>query len=107
MGSKEVVVEAYGSGTGPAEIRTCLEDLARGGMFVVVTTEVVRGEVAMGTYETDLVTANGLLILGGRMLAEAALAKLSYFLGTANRNNPTQWRGWVVKMMLKSVRGER
>lgn len=100
-----VVVEAYGSGTGPVAVRRCLESLARTGKFVVVTTEVIRGEALAGMYATDLVTAGSPLILGRKLLAETALAKLAYCLGTVNRRNPA-WRTLVRTLMQTSIRGD-
>ena len=99
------VIEAYGSGTGPKELRACLEELADNGMFIVVTTEVVWGGVEVGTYATDLVRTDGPLISGGRLWAETALAKLYYLLGIADRSRNT-WRKWVKDEMQKSIRGD-
>ena len=98
-----LVIEAYGSGTGPENLVPVLESAARQGKFVVVTTEVLNGAVEDG-YETDLVRKGSYLISGGTMLAEAALAKLYYFLGIANESN----RRWFVKkQMEQSNRGDR
>ena len=59
----------------------------------------------MSTYATDLVTTNSPLISGGRLLAEAALAKLYYFLGIADDRRPT-WKDWVKTMRQQTVRGD-
>lgn len=100
-----VVVEAYGSGTGPAAIRKCLAEMARDDKFVVVTTEVIWGEVSVGSYATDLVATNSPLIRGKKLLAEAAFAKLAYLLGSANRR-AGGWRKWVRELMEDSIRGD-
>lgn len=99
-----LVVEAYGSGTGPEDLRAILEAFAEHGKFVVVTTEVLNGSVQPG-YEADLVRKGSSLIPGGTMLAEAALAKLYYFLGIAT-NGPKR-RSFVMEQMMKSSRGDR
>jgi L-asparaginase len=96
------VVEAYGTGTGPVAIRECLESRAASGLPIVVTTEVLDGEVTSG-YETDLVRANSPLISGGTMLAETALAKLYYFLGIYTGKARTRW---IRERMLESNRGD-
>lgn len=99
------VVEAYGSGTGPADVRECLLELAADGTVVVVTTEVVWGEVEVGTYATDLVTADSPLVPCRKMLAEAALTKLHYLLGIADRKCP-DWQETLSALMQRSIRGE-
>lgn len=109
-----LVVEAYGSGTGPKDVRDALAELAEGGLVVVVTTEVLYGDVKAGVYDTDFVrNGDGWLLSGRTMLAESALAKLYYFLGIARR----QHRGgdyelsddgieFAREQVTKSVRGD-
>lgn len=105
QGVEGVVIEGYGSGTGPRAVRECLVELANRGQHIVVTTEVIWGKVEVGAYATDLVTAGSPLIPGGKLLAEAALAKLYYLLGIANRGVP-DWSKWVKETMQKSIRGD-
>ena len=100
-----IVVEAYGSGTGPRSVREYLDSLAADGCIVAVTSEAVWGEVQVGAYATDLVAEDGRLIACRNMLAEAALAKLHYLVGKADRSRP-DWREHVARLMRISIRGE-
>lgn len=100
-----VVVEAYGSGTGPNDVRECLKELAKEGLVVAVATEAVWGKVDVGSYATDLVEDGGPLIPCRRMLAETALAKLHYLLGKFDRTR-SDGREKVVRLMQESIRGD-
>lgn len=100
-----VVVEAYGSGTGPNDVRECLKELANEGLVVAVATEAVWGKIKVGCYATDLVEDGGPLVPCRTMLAETALAKLHYLLGKFDRTRSDE-REKVVRLMQDSIRGE-
>ncbi|WP_217475867.1 asparaginase [Stutzerimonas stutzeri] len=83
-GVQGIVVECYGSGTGPADDADLLEALAaahRRGIVLAAISQCPQGHVEFGIYAAGSQLAASGLISGGGMTREAALGKLFALLG--------------------------
>ncbi len=79
-----LVIEAYGSGNGPAAdpaFLSALECASANGVVVVVVTQCLRGSVDSSAYVTGSALMNTGAIAGYDLTTEAALAKLEVLLG--------------------------
>lgn len=78
-----LVLEAYGSGTGPgndAEFLAAIQEATDQGAVVVVTSQCLHGGTSLGGYAAGSCLAAAGAVGGADMTAEAALAKLRYLL---------------------------
>lgn len=83
-GVQGLVLECYGSGTGPAddtELLAALQDAHRRGVVLVAISQCPQGHVEFGIYAAGSKLAASGLISGGGMTREAALGKLFALLG--------------------------
>ena len=83
-GVQGLVLECYGSGTGPAgdaELLAVLGQAHRRGVVLVAISQCPHGHVAFGTYAASSRLHEAGLIDGGGMTREAALGKLFALLG--------------------------
>lgn len=79
-----VIMECYGSGTGPNENKefiTCIQQLIAQGVVVVAVSQCPEGSVDLAHYEASNAFQEIGVISGGCMPREAALAKLMRLLG--------------------------
>lgn len=79
-----VIIECYGSGTGPnddVEFINCIQQLVAQGVVVVAISQCPEGSVEFSHYEAANTFQEIGVISGGCMPREAALAKLSRLLG--------------------------
>jgi len=79
-----VILECYGSGTGPNEDEqfiTCIQQLIAQGVVVVAISQCPEGSIEFSQYEAANTFQEIGVISGGCMPREAALAKLSRLLG--------------------------
>ncbi len=83
-GVQGVLIECYGSGTGPAddtELLQALQDAHQRGIVLAAISQCPQGHVEFGIYAAgSKLEASGLLS-GGGMTREAALGKLFTLLG--------------------------
>lgn len=83
-GVQGLLLECYGSGTGPAEddqLLTALHSAHRRGVVLVAISQCPQGHVEFGLYAAGSKLARTGLISGGGMTREAALGKLFALLG--------------------------
>jgi len=83
-GVKGLLLECYGSGTGPSDDETLLQVLAdarRRGVLVVAISQCPQGSVMFDTYAAGSRLRDAGLVSAGGMTREAALAKLFALLG--------------------------
>ena len=101
-GVKAVLIQAYGAGTlpmGRADLQAFLEDAARRGLPVVVTTQCREGRVDLAAYELGRQLEAAGAIPAGLHTRWAALAKLGLLLGAgkgvdeARQAFLTSWAG--------------
>ena len=81
-----LVLECYGSGTGPGDDPRFLESLRRAearGIVVVAITQCHEGGVELDTYEAGSRLRSAGVLSGGGMTREAAFGKLHALLGCA------------------------
>lgn len=74
-----LIVECFGSGTGPtadAGLVRLLHRLRDGGTAMVAVSQCLHGAIAFDTYEAGAAFADAGVIAGGHMTREAALTKL-------------------------------
>lgn len=79
-----VILECYGSGTGPSDdeaFLTCIQQMIAQGVVVVAISQCPEGSVDFSYYEASSTFQEIGIISGGCMPREAALAKLSRLLG--------------------------
>lgn len=79
-----VIMECYGSGTGPNEDKefiTCIQQLVAQGVVVVAISQCPEGSVDFSHYEASNAFQEIGVISGGCLPREAALAKLMRLLG--------------------------
>jgi L-asparaginase len=96
-GVQGLVLECYGSGTGPADDADFLAALAEwraAGVPVVALSQGARGTVELGTYAAGSGLADAGVISGRGMTREAALGKLHSLLGCGlERAAVAEWIG--------------
>lgn len=83
-----IILECYGSGTGPNDDRefiNCLQQLIAQGVVIVAISQCPEGNVDFSYYEASESFKEIGVISGGCMLREAALAKLNRLLGLGLR----------------------
>ncbi|MHB0818571.1 asparaginase [Stutzerimonas stutzeri] len=83
-GVQGLLLECYGSGTGPAEddaLLAALHSAHQRGVVLVAISQCPQGHVEFGLYAAGSQLASTGLISGGGMTREAALAKLFALLG--------------------------
>ena len=83
-GVQGVLLECYGSGTGPAddaELLAALKDAHERGVVLAAISQCPQGHVEFGLYAAGSKLAASGLISGGGMTREAALGKLFALLG--------------------------
>lgn len=83
-GVQGLVLECYGSGTGPtddAELLAALQEAQANGVVVVAISQCPQGHVEFGLYAAGSKLAACGLLSGGGMTREAALGKLFALLG--------------------------
>lgn len=83
-GVQGLLLECYGSGTGPAddaELLTALADAHRNGVVLAAISQCPQGHVEFGIYAAGSKLAASGLVSGGGMTREAALGKLFALLG--------------------------
>jgi L-asparaginase len=83
-GVQGLLLECYGSGTGPAddaELLTALQDAHRRGVVLAAISQCPQGHVEFGIYAAGSKLAASGLVSGGGMTREAALGKLFALLG--------------------------
>jgi L-asparaginase len=83
-GVQGVVLECYGSGTGPSDDPAFLEALRQArstGVVVVAVTQCQQGGVELGVYEAGSRLRDAGVVAGAGMTREAALGKLHGLLG--------------------------
>ncbi|MCM5703042.1 asparaginase [Larsenimonas salina] len=86
-GLDAVVLECFGSGTGPSENGAFMAALKRAhaeGVLVVAISQCAQGGVALATYEAGQVLQDVGVLSGGDMTREAAYAKLHFVLAQRN-----------------------
>ena len=111
-GVKGLVLECYGSGTGPADDSAWLAVLQRAherGVVMLAISQCQQGAVAFDVYAAGSRLAACGVISGGGMTREAALAKLFAVLGTdLCPAQARQWltRDWCGEMNDHSVRSQ-
>lgn len=79
-----IVIECYGSGTGPSRddnFITCLEQLIAQGVVIVAISQCPEGAIDFSCYEAGEVFQEIGVVSGGCMTREAAVTKLSRLLG--------------------------
>ena len=83
IGIRGLVLECYGSGTGPGEPRfiAALKAAVNAGMVVVAVTQCPAGGVDLDTYATGQHLRSAQVIGGRNLTREAAFAKLHYLIG--------------------------
>jgi L-asparaginase len=83
MGIRGLVLECYGSGTGPGDQRfiAALKAAVDAGMVVVAVTQCPAGGVDLDTYATGQHLRSAQVIGGRNLTREAAFAKLHYLIG--------------------------
>lgn len=96
-GVQGLVLECYGSGTGPADdadFLAALAELRDAGTLVVALSQGARGMVELGTYAAGSGLADAGVISGRGMTREAALGKLHALLGAGlDRAAAAEWIG--------------
>lgn len=83
-GVQGLLLECYGSGTGPAddtELLAALQDAHRRGVVLAAISQCPQGHVEFGIYAAGSKLAASGLVSGGGMTREAALGKLFALLG--------------------------
>lgn len=83
-GVRGLVLECYGSGTGPADdaaLMAVLKDAHQRGVVLAAISQCPQGDVAFGIYAASSQLASTGLVSGGGMTREAALGKLFALLG--------------------------
>lgn len=83
-GVQGIVLECYGSGTGPSDDPAFLEALRQAraqGVVVVAVTQCQQGGVELGIYEAGSRLLGAGVVAGGGMTREAAFGKLHGLLG--------------------------
>lgn len=96
-GVQGIVLECYGTGTGPTEDAQLLAVLRRAtaeGVAVVGSSQCPIGNVLPGQYAAGSLLVQAGMLPSGRMTREAALAKLFSLLGAGVNTDalPTYWR---------------
>lgn len=79
-----LLLECYGSGTGPADdpqLLTVLREAHQRGVVLVAISQCAQGHVEFGVYAAGRALASCGLVSGGGMTREAALGKLFALLG--------------------------
>lgn len=98
-----VVLECYGSGTGPARNRAFLDALAgatKRGVVIVDVTQTMKGSADLELYANGRALQDAGVISGFDMTAEAALAKLFYLFRKGYQTAE------VRRLMQEDLRGE-
>ncbi|BCJ04889.1 asparaginase [Pseudomonas mosselii] len=83
-GIQGLVLECYGSGTGPSDDQALLDvlhDARQGGVMIVAISQCPEGSVVFDTYAAGSRLRDTGLVSGGGMTREAALGKLFALLG--------------------------
>ncbi|MCO7513414.1 asparaginase [Pseudomonas guariconensis] len=83
-GVQGLVLECYGSGTGPSDDQALLDalhDARQGGVMIVAISQCPEGSVVFDTYAAGSRLRDAGLVSGGGMTREAALGKLFALLG--------------------------
>ncbi|QXI39012.1 asparaginase [Pseudomonas xantholysinigenes] len=83
-GVQGLVLECYGSGTGPSDDQALLDalhDARQGGVVIVAISQCPEGAVVFDTYAAGSRLRDTGLVSGGGMTREAALGKLFALLG--------------------------
>ncbi|NIF18056.1 asparaginase [Pantoea sp. Cy-639] len=83
-GIQGLVLECYGSGTGPSDdqaLLDALQEARQGGMMIVAISQCPEGSVVFDTYAAGSRLRDTGLVSGGGMTREAALGKLFALLG--------------------------
>lgn len=83
-GVQGLVLECYGSGTGPSDDQALLDvlhDARQGGVLIVAISQCPEGAVSFDTYAAGSRLRDTGLVSGGGMTREAALGKLFALLG--------------------------
>ncbi|MHC6223750.1 asparaginase [Pseudomonas sp. X10] len=83
-GVRGLLLECYGSGTGPSDDQVLLDalyDARQSGVMIAAISQCPEGAVEFGTYAAGSRLRDTGLISGGGMTREAALAKLFALLG--------------------------
>ncbi|VXB07653.1 Asparaginase [Pseudomonas sp. 8AS] len=84
-GAEALLLECYGSGTGPSdnpEILAALREAHARGVVLAAISQCAQGHVEFGVYAAGSALAQAGLVSGGGMSREAALGKLFSLLGT-------------------------
>lgn len=84
-GVRALLLECYGSGTGPSdnpEILAALREAHAHGVVLAAISQCAQGHVEFGVYAAGSALAQAGLVSGGGMGREAALGKLFSLLGT-------------------------
>ncbi|MGK9066234.1 asparaginase [Stutzerimonas chloritidismutans] len=92
-GARGLVLECYGSGTGPADdaaLLVALQDAHARGVVLVTISQCPQGHVDFGIYAAGGKLAACGLISGGGMTREAALGKLFALLGAGLSQQETE-----------------
>ncbi|WP_460425307.1 asparaginase [Azotobacter armeniacus] len=92
-GVQGLVLECYGSGTGPAgdaELLEVLREARRRGVVLLATSQCPHGHVAFGVYAAGNALRDAGLVGGDGMTREAALGKLFALLGAGLTADETE-----------------
>ena len=94
-GVQGVLLECYGSGTGPSDDQALLDTLREArqrGVLLAAISQCPEGDVVFDTYAAGNRLRGTGLVSGGGMTREAALAKMFALLGAGlNVDEAEQW----------------